>query len=305
VDSFFLRSKSLNMVRPLQSVADTSYGFDVPSGVAELLAKPLHVSVHGARFEGSRVTPHGFEQLLAATNQSSVPREVDQELELERRERDCVAIDCDLVPGNVDDEAIELKPIELSARVGLRSAEHGPKPKSKLAGAVRFGDEVVCTELESQDAIDLVVLARHENHWLRSRLRLLADSLEDLRSAHVGELVLENEACNAVPREKPNRALSVPGLLEAGPARSEASLQRCPKRAVTGYDATIHRHHSLRAWEDTVTASGHERVEIVIRPWQSCVGRTGSSRFPGDAGSSLVCHTDVTSESQSRGDRSK
>jgi len=151
------------------------------------------------------------------------------------------------MPGHVDDEAIELKSIELPPRAGLCAPEDGPKPKRQLAGAVGLRDEVVRTELESEYTIDLVVLAGYENDGLGARLGLLAHSLENLGCTHVDELVLDDEASNAVFGEKADCALPVPGRLEVGPARAERLLQRCPERAVTGYDATIYCHHSVRA----------------------------------------------------------
>jgi hypothetical protein len=243
VDSFFFLSKSLNISRSFQAVSDPADGFDLGPDLAQFLAETFYVGVYRSGFEGAGVVPNSFEELLAATNQSSVANQVQQELELQGRERDRLAIDGDLVPRHVDAEAFDLEPVEGLVRLSLGAPHHSAQAKRQLSRAERLGHEIIRTELKGNDSIDLVIAARNEDHRLGSGLRVLAYPPEDLGGPHVRELVFDDEPADLLPRQKPDRALAVPGCFEVRPARSQGLSQRRKQGAITSNDATIYRHH--------------------------------------------------------------
>jgi hypothetical protein len=187
--------------------------------------------------------PNGLQQRLAAADQSSMPNQVQQELELQRREKDDVPIDRDLVSRYVDAEAFDLKSVEGRVCLSLGAAKDGAQAKGQLSSAVGFSHEIIRAELESEHSIDLVIAARNQNDGLGSCLRMLPNAFEDLGGPHVGELVFDDQAADFLPREEPNRALPVANRFEVGPARAEGLSERRKQGAITSDHASIYRHH--------------------------------------------------------------
>jgi hypothetical protein len=87
----------------------------------------------------------------------------------------------------------------LAVRCAACAAQHGADPGDQLAGAERFGDVVVGTQLEADDPVDLVVARRHEQH--RSPVVGGTHPTADLHAVHPGQADVEDDRDGAQPTD--------------------------------------------------------------------------------------------------------
>ena len=201
------------------------------------------MGVDGSGFERAGMLPNRLEEPLAASNQSAMTRKVDQELELERRERDGLVVYGHLVPGHIDSQSLELETIEGWLRLAVRAAQDGTQAKRQLSRAIGLRNEIVRAQLEREDTVDLRILTGNQNHRLGPGVRALADSLEHVGRPHVGQLVLDDQHGDFLLGQEPDGALTISGTLEIGTAGSQGLAQSLKQGVATSDDATIDFHH--------------------------------------------------------------
>src|SRR5919204_1807870 len=129
-------------------------------GVAlDLLAQPVHVSVHGARLDLDLVAPDLPQQFPAADHLPGLRGEQRQEVEFRQGQSDFFAVTPDLPAVHVNDEAWELEArLGLLLRDGLLApAQMGTNPGQEFPHLERLGDVVVGPHLEPDDDVDRVV----------------------------------------------------------------------------------------------------------------------------------------------------
>ena len=107
-----------------------------------------------------------------------------QQVELLGGEVDRLAVDRDLAPRDVDRDTVEgqLLAALRRRRLAPMAAQDRLDPGQQLGAAERLGDVVVGTDLEPDDAVDLVALGREDDH--RRGDALAAQDAEDLDAAH-------------------------------------------------------------------------------------------------------------------------
>src|SRR6188768_2096765 len=145
-------------------VAGASHGEDQlrPHRVGlELRAQPVDVRRHGVLVTVVRVAPHRVEQLRAREHVPGMAREVQQEVELERREVDRMAAVADLALGRLHLEIAVADRLRLRLRIGTRRAQQVGAPQQRLDAGEQLGERerlgqvVVGTELEAEHTVEL------------------------------------------------------------------------------------------------------------------------------------------------------
>ena len=145
-------------------VAGTTHGEDDlrPHGIGlDLGAQAVDVGRHGVLVAIVRVTPHRIEQLGAREHMARVRGEMQQEIELERREVEQLAALANLALGGQDFERAVADGGRNFGGAGERRALQGGAPQQgfdagqQLGERERLGEVVVSTELEAEHAVEL------------------------------------------------------------------------------------------------------------------------------------------------------
>src|SRR6185436_5029070 len=127
------------------------------------------------------VVAEQVEQLRTRVDAARLARQVAQDLELGRGQRDAPVASNDPPPVEVDEQvAVADDPTaDRIGEVAISSAEHGPDPAQQLAQAEGLGHVVVGAELEADDLVDLLVArGEHQDRRLHARGAQAAKHLE-------------------------------------------------------------------------------------------------------------------------------
>src|SRR5262249_16515974 len=144
--------------RSHEDVADAAHGANalgVARVVLELASKVADVDVE--RAVHARVVLAEVErvrELAASHDASRAARELDEEAELERGEREIArAPDGDLLRRHVDDQIADDDARRDLPRLSLGAPKDGPQARKELARVERLGNIIVGAEVETCDAI--------------------------------------------------------------------------------------------------------------------------------------------------------
>src|SRR5229473_1853385 len=210
------RATSLLLLRVDHPVPAAANRLDQVAPRAQLLAQPLHVSVHGARLQLSGEAPDVAQQRPARLQPAYPRHEGGEQLELERGERDLLGADEGAVRREVDAQRAHA----LLRHVGLAvdpAPQHGARAQHQLPHAERLGDEIVGAELESHHAIDLLATRGHHDHGDVPGARRALQLPADLGPRHAGQHQVEQHQIRSPVTHQGERLLAVAsrGGLEA------------------------------------------------------------------------------------------
>src|SRR5579875_123071 len=131
----------------------------------DLGPEPLYVHVHQPGVRRVPVTPDLLEQHLTGEHLPWLAGERDQQVELQRRKAERLAVPLDRMAGHVDRHVPDLQ--HLRRRL-IRPAQPGPDPGDEFLGFERLEDVVVRPGLKPQDHVHGVGLRRqHDDRHAR------------------------------------------------------------------------------------------------------------------------------------------
>src|SRR5207342_745181 len=132
------------------------------------VTKAADVDVKGLGGSEPVTAPELIHDVLTANDTPGVLHQQEQQIELTGRKLEPNASDRGLTERRVDPDVADLDPAGRLAH-GC-SPQDGPDPSGQLSRRERLHDVVVRTELEANDAVDRLVLGRHdEDGDVRSR----------------------------------------------------------------------------------------------------------------------------------------
>ena len=163
------------------------------------------MGVDGARGDIDLEAPHVLQQHLAGLDAATTGHQRREQAKLERGERNRLVVDPDLMPLEVDAQAVELRLLD-AGRLGCATTKDRPDPQEQLAHAKGLGHVVVGPELEADDAIDLLTArADHDDGDLAGPLGH-PQRAAHLRARHVRQHPVEqHEVGDLVLAQDPQR----------------------------------------------------------------------------------------------------
>jgi len=210
----------------------------------DLGPQALHVHVHESRVSLVLIAPHLFEEHLAAEHLVGLDREREQELELERRERDTVLSATHLMGGSVDREV----PDDDLRRCRGRHhwAQSRADASDELLGIEGLDDIVVRSRLKAEDDIRRITLGgEHDDR----NARFAADAPADFDAVDPREHEIEENEIGLVFTETHQRGGAVGGEagLEVFAAQHDSDHLGDRRVVIDHQDARIHRPRLLRS----------------------------------------------------------
>jgi hypothetical protein len=197
------------------------------------------MDVDGPGAARKREPPDTVEQELTGQHAVRVAEQDREQVELAARQRHRRARDANLsrIPANDDVGRLERGLVQ----PGLGAAEHGLDAGEQLARRERLRQVVVGAELESGDAVGLLVARRQ--HQDRD-VRVAADAAADLEPVNVRQAHVEHDDPNRAPFDFHERVLPAlgphhrePVALEIGPdERSDALVVLDHERRASPHD---------------------------------------------------------------------
>jgi hypothetical protein len=215
----------------VQTQADAAHRLD-PGGVAELLPQGGDVDVDRLRAAVPGRLPHLLQDLRARHDGARLAREQRQEVELLRRQVELTAVDACTAPAHVELE----RPHARAARRRplARAPRHSADAGQQLAEAERLDDVVVRTQLEADDAVDLLALGRdHDDRHVGAGTELAADG----EAVHVGKAEVEQHEVGA---GRLQRGATGRGALDVEPFASQPVGERLGDRVLVLDDQDLH-----------------------------------------------------------------
>src|SRR5664280_3436393 len=174
------------LTRPLGGVADAPTGDD-GARVPELGPHLRDVDVDRTAASVVSLTPDRAQQLLARVHAPGRRHQLGQKVELGRRERHGRVVDPYLAARLVETDPAEGH--DGRRGTGL-AAQHALDPCDELVRRERFGDVVVAAQLQTEDAVDLVIASCDEQHW--RPVVLAPERAADLNAVEAGESDVEH-----------------------------------------------------------------------------------------------------------------
>src|SRR6478609_1257808 len=141
--------------RPVPDAAYSDDHLGVLGILLDLGTQPLHVHVHQPGVGRVPISPHLLQQHLAGEHLARLAGQGDQQVELQRGERDLFAVPGDLVPGYVDVHVGHPQPL---GRADIGAPQPSPDPGGELLGLERLHHVVVGARLQAQHHVDGVGL---------------------------------------------------------------------------------------------------------------------------------------------------
>ena len=207
---------------PTPRTVSTTSGF---SGILlDLGAQTLNVDVDQTGVGGVAVTPHLLEQDLTGEDLARLARQGDQEVELERGQRDQLVVAGDLVRGHVDDDVGDREQL---GRLVLGPAQPCPHASDELLRLERLDDVVVGAGFEAENHVDGVRL-RGQHHDRHTGIGTQNPAHVD--AVHAGQHQVEQHQVRAGLSDRGERLGAVPhhNGLETFPAQDDREhLREC------------------------------------------------------------------------------
>ena len=205
--------------------------------------------------------PHAGEKLAPVLNLTAVPGQMLEKTKLDGGEADGLPVACDGPLNRVDQERSDLDHRNSLPIVGVAS-QHGLHAKTQLTRPDRFGDEIVCPELEGNDTIDLArALREHHRECLTVAVRR-RELPQQLRGRHVGRILVEKDGTRAPTRGALQRRPSGRAVYDGDLVVDQEPLELRGQRRRSRDDANL-QHHEWRIVFNRVTPSCRRRVRHV------------------------------------------
>lgn len=150
--------------------------------VAELAAHLRDVNVDRAGLAVEVVAPDALQQLFPRHHNAFVLGQSPEQVELLGAKRDRLAVDGGLAPLPVDSERSRTHDAVRRSALALGAPQDRPNAGGEFARVERLAHIVVRTQLQPDDAVDIVRAGReHENR----HLRLLAEGAAHFQAVHL------------------------------------------------------------------------------------------------------------------------
>ena len=173
-------------------VADAMDGLDVSIGgaILELAAQVENMGVDRTGRDLGVVVPNLLKQYVSAEDLSAMVDEKAEELHFFGREADSVAVDAQVVGGEVNGDVVEGVDLFVGLFL-LGSPEQRTHSCVQLKERKGLGDVVVAAYVEAGELVDLFAFGREEQH--RARVAPRTEPAADVEAVHTWKHDVEND----------------------------------------------------------------------------------------------------------------
>src|SRR5258705_8112618 len=235
------------------AVASAPHRLDQVPAFAQLLAKALHVRVHGARLRLAVHLPDITQEHLPRLPPARPRHQRREQLELAGGEINLSLAHVGPVRRLVDPQRPQALPRRLRLAGGT-APQHGPDPQQQLANAEGFGDEIVRAELEAHQAIHFLAPGGDHDHRQLPRPGVRLDAAAHLGTRQIGQHQVEQHQVRARTGDLDERLLA-----RHGDDRIVSSLLQVETEQVDDVLLVFDDEH-LGHGADTVDGLGDESV---------------------------------------------
>src|SRR5665647_1638430 len=230
------REHGLGGTRP---VADAAHGDDdlgVLRVVLDLRTQALDVDIDQTRVAGVPITPHLLEQHLTGEHLPRLACEGNEEVELQRGQRQWLALAFDRMAGHVDMQVADLELLRLRFVTATQSGTHAGY---ELLGLERLQDIVVSAGLESDHDVDGVGARRQHDD---RNTGLGTDPATHLDAVDPGQHEIQQHDVRATLAKQRHRRGSVGAVHDVQALVAQDDAQHLGQRQIVIHDeyATLH-----------------------------------------------------------------